>query len=221
MDHALIIGSSGGIGAALVTELSARGTKVTALSRSEHGLDLCDETSVKRILSGLEGPFDLILVATGALEIGGNGPEKTLKTLRSDALMDQFKLNAIGPALVLKHAAHLLSKNRRAVFAALSARVGSIGDNALGGWYSYRAAKAALNQLIHTSAIEIARSHPEAVVVALHPGTVTTPLTQKYLGKHPAVAPPEAARNLLSVIEDLISEQSGGFFDWEGKAVPW
>ncbi len=137
------------------------------------------------------------------------------------ALTAQFALNAIGPALVLKHALPLLPKDRRAVFAALSARVGSIGDNSLGGWHSYRAAKAALNQLIHTAAIEIARSRPDAVIAALHPGTVKTRFTEKYLGRHSAVAPVEAANNLLCVIDGLRPEHSGGFYDWAGKAVPW
>ena len=103
----------------------------------------------------------------------------------------------------------------------LSARVGSIGDNRLGGWISYRSAKAAVNQIVHTAAIELARSHPQSICVALHPGTVATPFTEKYLGRHPAVAPVAAAQNLLQVVDDLQPADSGGFFDWAGDPVPW
>ncbi|RXV60735.1 C factor, cell signaling protein [Roseovarius sp. A46] len=221
MDTALIIGASGGIGAAVAQALGARGVAVTGLSRSGDGLDVTDEGSVRAALGRLSGPYDLILVATGALEIGGARPEKALKQVTAQAMVDQFVLNCVGPSLVLKHAVALLPRDRRSVFAALSARVGSIGDNGFGGWYSYRTAKAALNQMIHTGAIELARSHREAVCVALHPGTVATPFTEKYLGRHPSVAPEEAAQNLLAVIGDLVPGDSGQFFDWQGKPVPW
>jgi NAD(P)-dependent dehydrogenase (short-subunit alcohol dehydrogenase family) len=144
-----------------------------------------------------------------------------LKSLDIRGLAAQFALNAAGPALVLKHALRLMPRDRRCVFAALSARVGSIGDNRAGGWYGYRAAKAALNQLIHSAAIEIARSHPRAVVVTLHPGTVATPLTGKFLGRNPAVAPQASANNILHVISHLTPDQTGRFFDWAGKEIPW
>lgn len=221
MAQALVIGASGGIGQALVSALRARGDAVTGLSRSADALDVTDEDSIRAALAGLEPPFDTILVATGALEIAGAEPEKTLRTLDPAALMAQVALNAMGPALVLKHALRLIPRDRPARFAALSARVGSIGDNGLGGWYSYRTAKAALNQLIHTAAIEVARSHPRAVVACLHPGTVATPFTRKYLGRHPAVAPEVAAGNLLRVLDGLTPADSGGFFDWAGKRIPW
>jgi NAD(P)-dependent dehydrogenase (short-subunit alcohol dehydrogenase family) len=221
MDRALIIGASGGIGRALVAALIARGVAVTALSRSADGLDVTDEASVAAALGRLGGPYDLILVATGALEIDGAAPEKSLRQVTARAMMDQFALNCVGPSLVLKHAVPLLPRDRRAVFAALSARVGSIGDNRFGGWYGYRTAKAALNQMIHTAAIELARTHREAMCVALHPGTVATAFTEKYLGRHPAVAPDEAAAHLLSVIDGLGPEDTGDFFDWKGERVPW
>lgn len=219
--RALVVGSSGGIGAALVAALAAKGASVTGLSRRGDGLDVTDEASVAAALGRLEGAFDTILVATGALEIGPHRPEKSLRALDPAALAAQFALNATGPALVLKHALRLMPRDRRAVFAALSARVGSIGDNRLGGWYSYRAAKAALNQLIHTAAIEVARTHPQAVLACLHPGTVETKFTEKYVGSHPTVPPAVAAANLLAVIDGLTPAQTGGFFDWQGKAVPW
>lgn len=220
MARALVIGATGGIGAALAAALAARGDAVTGLSRAD-ALDLTDEASIARLLGALEPPFETVLVATGALEVGGATPEKTLRALDPAALAAQFALNATGPALVLKHALRLMPRDRPARFAALSARVGSIGDNRLGGWYAYRAAKSALNQLIHTAAIEIARTHPQATVVCLHPGTVATRFTEKYLGSHPAVAPPEAAANLLGVLGGLTPAQTGGFYDWAGREIPW
>ncbi|MCX7644422.1 MAG: SDR family NAD(P)-dependent oxidoreductase [Rhodobacteraceae bacterium] len=221
MERALVVGASGGIGRAVAEALAGTGAEVVRLSRSENGLDVTDEASVSAALAALDGPFDLILVATGALEIAGAGPEKSLRAVTPEALVGQFRLNAIGPILVLKHALRLLPRNRRAVFAALSARVGSIGDNRLGGWYSYRASKAALNQLLRTAAIEIARTHPEAVIAALHPGTVRTRFTERYLGRHPAVAPEVAAGHILAVIDRLSAAGSGGFYDWAGREVPW
>ncbi|MDA7964106.1 SDR family NAD(P)-dependent oxidoreductase [Ruegeria sp.] len=221
METALIIGASGGIGCALSTRLGETGTRVTGLSRSGDGFDLTRPEDVERRLSKLEGPFDLILVASGALEIDGAAPEKSMRAVTAQAMMDQFALNAVGPALVLKHAARLLPRDRRSVLGVLSARVGSIGDNRLGGWVSYRAAKAAVNQIVHTTAIELARTHRQAICVSLHPGTVRTEFTRKYLGRHPAVDPDEAARNLLGVVGGLTPDQTGGFFDWAGQSVPW
>jgi len=220
MTRTLIVGASGGIGRALVESLQSRGESVTALSRSVNGLDVTDEQSVMDSLGRLDGVFDRIIVATGALSGGGRGPEKTLKSLDPDSIAAQFALNATGPALVLKHALRLMPGARRSVFAALSARVGSIGDNRLGGWYSYRASKAALNQLIHTAAIEVARSHRQAICVALHPGTVATAFTENYRN-HDTVAPEEAAANLLCVMDRLSTADTGGFFDWAGKPVAW
>ena len=221
MQHALIIGASGGIGSALAATLTAQGTQVTAVSRRDDGLDLTDEAAIARVLTALTGPYDLILVTTGALELGPHKPEKSLRQVAPDALAAQFALTATGPLLVLKHALRLLPRDRPSHFAALSARVGSIGDNALGGWYAYRAAKAALNQLVHTAAIEIARSHPLATVVTLHPGTVDTKLTEGYRGGHAAVPPLDAAANLLRVLAGLTPADSGGFYDWQGDRVPW
>lgn len=200
MERILVIGASGGIGAALCEALRRRGYDVVARSRSGDGFDVTDEASVEAGLAGLEG-LTGVIVASGALEIDGAAPEKTIRAISGKAMADQFAVNCIGPALVLKHAHRLLRRDARAVFAVLSARVGSIGDNRLGGWVSYRAAKAAVNQVVHTSAIELKRSHPEAVCVAMHPGTVKTAFTEKYLGRHPAVEPKEAAENVLSVLE--------------------
>ena len=221
MEKALIIGASGGIGSAVSDALEARGVAVTGLSRSKDGLDVTNEASVQEHLGALEGPFDLIFVATGALEINGSEPEKTIKHLTADAMLDQFKLNTIGPAMVLKHSIELLPRRAPATFAALSARVGSIGDNRLGGWYSYRTAKAAVNQMLHGAAIELARTHKDLTCVALHPGTVETAFTEKYVGHNPSVPASEAAENLLSVLDGLTSGDTGKFYDWQGKEVPW
>ncbi|MEM5543799.1 SDR family NAD(P)-dependent oxidoreductase [Sulfitobacter sp. AS92] len=217
----LVIGASGGIGAALAAAGRSRGDAVTTLSRSADGFDVTDEASVRTGLERLAGPFDAVIVATGALEIDGATPEKTIKAVTQKAMMNQFALNAVGPALVLRHAEKLLPRDKRAVFAVLSARVGSIGDNRLGGWISYRSAKAAVNQIVHTAAIELRRSHPQSICVALHPGTVETAFTKKYVGRHSAVPASEAADNLLTVIDGLTPADSGGFFDWGGKAVAW
>jgi len=220
MTGTLIVGASGGIGGALVQTLQGRGEHVRALSRSVDGLDVTDEQSAMDCLERLDGAFDRIIVTTGALSDGGRGPEKTLKSLDPDAIAGQFALNATGPTLVLKHALRLMPRDRRSVFAALSARVGSIGDNRLGGWYSYRASKAALNQLIHTAAIEVARSHRQAICVALHPGTVATAFTENHRN-HETVPAAQAAVNLLGVMDGLSAADTGGFFDWAGKPVEW
>lgn len=218
--RALVIGASGGIGGALVAALRERG-EVVGLSRSVDGLDVTDEASVATALAGLEPGFDLVVVATGALVIDGVGPEKSLKALEAGALAAQFAVNAVGPALVMKHALRLLPRERVSRLAVLSARVGSIGDNALGGWYGYRAAKAALNQLVRTAAIEARRTHPLSVFVSLHPGTVETALAPAQRAGHAAVSVEVAAGNLLQVLDGLRPEATGGFYDWKGEVVPW
>lgn len=220
MEKVLVIGASGGIGRALCAALEARGFEVLRRSRSGNGFDVTDPASVEAGLDGISGLAGVI-VASGALEIDGAAPEKTVKAIEASAMADQFAVNAIGPALILKHAPVILRREGRAVFAVLTARVGSIGDNHIGGWISYRAAKAAANQIVRTGSIELKRTHPDAICVALHPGTVKTAFTEKYLGRHPAVEPDEASRNLLDVIDGLTPENTGQFFDYAGKEVPW
>jgi NAD(P)-dependent dehydrogenase (short-subunit alcohol dehydrogenase family) len=220
MQRALVVGATGGIGAAVVAALTASGVAVIELSRRD-GLDVTDEGSVSRLLWALEGPFDLVFVATGALAPPRRGPEKALRGIDPAQMAAQFALNATGPMLVLKHALRLMPRDRACVFAALSARVGSIGDNALGGWYSYRASKAALNQLLHTAAIEVMRSHPHAVVVALHPGTVDTGFGAEFHGGRATITPAEAAARMLDAIARLTPADSGGFFDNAGTPIPW
>jgi NAD(P)-dependent dehydrogenase (short-subunit alcohol dehydrogenase family) len=218
-ERAIVIGASGGIGAALAEALQARGAEVTRLSRRDDGFEVTDAQVVARVLGGIDGPFDTILVAIGILAPEGQGPEKSLSAIDPAAMARLFAVNAIGPALILRHLARLLAPGGRA--GVLSARVGSIGDNAIGGWHGYRASKAALNQIMHGAAIELARHDRDAILVALHPGTVETAFTAAYAGRHRMVPAQEAAQNLLQVIEGLDPSQSGGFYDWRGEEVPW
>jgi len=219
MGRALVIGASGGIGAAVAAELAARGHAVTGLSRSRDGLDVTDPASVHACMAPLEGPFEVVFVAVGTLAAGG-APEKTLSAIEAPRMAEVMAVNAIGPALILQQVERLLPREARAVVGVLSARVGSIGDNRMGGWYAYRASKAALNQIVHGAAIEIGRKRKQAVIAALHPGTVETPFTAGYPG-HSKVTAAEAARNLCDVMEGLDVAQSGGFFDYAGRDIPW
>ena len=219
----LIIGASGGIGSALAKALSStyKINDIVTFSRSTDNLDITNENSIRSMASTLHGEFDLIFIATGALEIDGVGPEKTILSMTPEALKAQFETNTLGPALLIKHLHTLLPRSRPSVLAVLTARVGSISDNDLGGWISYRTAKAALHQIIRTSALEIANKRKQSICVALHPGTVQTELTKKYVGTHPSVSPDEAAQNLLNVVNSLSYEDNGQFFDWSGKQVKW
>lgn len=216
---ALVVGASGGIGQALASEYQNRGVKVTRLSRRHDNVDVTVERDLSHALGGLQQTFDTVIVATGILS-DESGPEKSIRSVTAEQMARVFAVNAIGPLLVLKHAARLLPRNRPSVFAALSARVGSIGDNALGGWYSYRASKAALNQIIKSASIELRRTHKKHACVALHPGTVATDFTRNYpdCKKVPAE---EAARKLIAVIDGLSPSDTGNFLDWAGETVPW
>jgi NAD(P)-dependent dehydrogenase (short-subunit alcohol dehydrogenase family) len=228
-----VVGASGGIGAALCKALTLHGASVHAFSRSgmsdESGttagtIDVEKEASIAHaasILSG-EGALDLVLVASGLLHSDRIAPEKSYRQLSAASLAQYFAVNATGPALVAKHFLPLLRKDRSSVFAALSARVGSIGDNRLGGWYGYRASKAALNMIVKTLSIELARTNSQAVCVALHPGTVATDLSapfQRGVPPERLFAADTAARHLLDVILGLTNAQSGGIFAWDGTAI--
>ncbi|MEM9045126.1 MAG: SDR family oxidoreductase [Pseudomonadota bacterium] len=223
-ERALVLGATGGIGSALATELSERGATVVGLSRCD-GLDWSEpdlaETCLKR--AAQSGSFDIVFDATGALVVNDRWPEKKLAAISAEAMAAQFIVNTIGPALVFKHYEELLPKDRPSVMATLSARVGSIEDNRLGGWISYRAAKAALNQVVRTAAVEVARRRPEAICIALHPGTVRTRLSTPITGQNAngTVTAEEAARNLVDVLEDLTPTHSGRFFAYDGSEIPW
>jgi NAD(P)-dependent dehydrogenase (short-subunit alcohol dehydrogenase family) len=225
---ALVVGGQGGIGAALAEALRAQGryAQVWALGRSSRpAVDLQQEASLAElaqavIASGLT--LKLVINAAGFLHGRGWAPEKSWRELAPEHLAHAFAVNAIGPALLMKHCLPLLPRQGRSVLACLSARVGSIGDNRLGGWYGYRASKAALNQLVHTSAIELRRRHPEAICVVLHPGTVDTGLSAPFARNGLLVQSPEqAAQALLAVIDGLQAEHSGSFYDHHGLPVPW
>ncbi|MEM8792746.1 MAG: SDR family NAD(P)-dependent oxidoreductase [Pseudomonadota bacterium] len=221
---ALVLGHSGGIGSAVAAELRVRGVDVEGLARAD-GLDWTSPASAEEALGRAadSGPFDLVFDATGALIIDDQQPEKKLAAIAAEAMAKQMTINAIGPALILKHYEALLPRDRRSVLATISARVGSIGDNHLGGWISYRAAKAALNQIVRTASVEIARKRPEAICAALHPGTVRTDLSTPITGPNAkgTVSAEEAARNLLAVLDGLRPEDSGGFFAYDGSVIPW
>lgn len=222
--NALIVGASGGIGAALAAALAGSGARVTALHRgSSPAIDLTDEGSIEDAAQSVsrDGPFDLICIATGALALRESGPEKSLRQLDAGHLAEIMALNAIGPALVIKHFNRLLPRQGRSVVAALSARVGSIGDNRLGGWYGYRASKAALNQFVHTAAIEIGRRKKEAIVLALHPGTVQTRLSADFTSGRDTFTPDQAAAQLLDVMAGATPDMTGGFYDYAGKPIDW
>jgi len=225
---AVVFGATGSIGGAIVRQLEAAGrySRVLSLSRrSDRPVDITDEASVQRAadqIASTGADLRLVIVATGFLHDAQFGPEKSFSALDPAHMAAAFANNAIGPALVMKHVLPLLPRRGRSVFAALSARVGSISDNRLGGWHSYRASKAALNQMIRTCSIELARRKPDAVCVALHPGTVDTGLSRPFSKSGLNVRPPEtAARELLDVIDGLTPVQTGGFFDHTGKAVAW
>jgi len=218
--RALVIGASGGIGAALAAELAARGNKVTGLSRRSDDFDITDQNSVDQILGALEPPFATVVIATGILAAKGRRPEKSLTEIDGPAMLAAMNANAVGPALILRHLPRLLPREGRSTTAVLTARVGSISDNRLGGWFSYRASKAAANQIVRTAAIEIARKRPEATVVAMHPGTVDTPFTSAYPG-HRKTEPGTAAKQIADVMAGLTPGDTGRFFDYSGVQVPW
>ena len=229
---ALVIGSTGGIGAALLAQLQTHTAfaHIVALSRtSKPALDLQDESGIAQAAQhvaalslelGLE--LRVVIDATGTLHGNGYAPEKSWRQLDAAQMAHAFAINAIGPALLMKHFLPLLPRQGKSVFATLSAKVGSIGDNRLGGWYSYRASKAALNQLVHTAAIELRRSQPEAICVALHPGTVATGLSAPFAKAGLDVQlPAMAATRLLAVLDGLSAADSGGFFNHNGSPLPW
>ncbi len=225
---AVVFGASGGIGQALSEQLGAeRGfSSVLCYARSSViTLDLSQPSSIEAVAADVAcrgEDLRLVIDATGVLEGEGCIAEKTWRQLDAVAMARAFAVNAIGPALLMKHFLPMLPPAGKCVFATLSARVGSIGDNRLGGWYSYRASKAALNQIVRSAAIELRRKRPDALCVAIHPGTVATRLSARFAKSGLDVQPPEtAAARILKVLDALTPESSGCFFDQHGRPVPW
>ena len=226
---ALVIGAHGTIGAAFVDQLEADPAcaQVVTISRATHPqFALESEPGIEQTARAVaaQGPFALIIDATGALTIDGHGPEKHLGALNAERLARAFEINTIGPALLIKHFSPLLSKDR-SIFAKLSARVGSISDNHKGGWYGYRAAKAALNMVLQTAAIEMSRKRPDGIVAAMQPGTVQSPLSAPFSGGHDTVTPEESAAGLLAALDSLQnppgSPPGAHFIDYKGQSIPW
>lgn len=229
---AVVIGAGGGLGSALVAQLKGDGDygQVVGLGRhTEVSIDYLDEASIATAArsvaavgaaSGLE--LGLLLVASGFLHGKQGQPERSLANLDATYLNHVFAINTLGPALVMKHFLPLLPKRGRCVAGFVSARVGSIGDNALGGWYGYRASKAALNQLVKTASIELARRNPQSICVALHPGTVDTALSQPFAKTGLNVRPAsQAARELLAVLDGLSPADTGALVDYQGQKLPF
>jgi len=224
--RALVLGSSGTIGSALCDLLGQipNCTEVIGLSRSSSpAIELTNESSLRAAAQSktMGETFHLIIDATGALTIDGVGPEKSLSQCKPDFLSRSFEINAIGRALVLKHFTAFLPKHERSIFAVLSARVGSIEDNRLGGWYGYRASKAAGNMMLQSAAIEIHRSKPQAVFAALQPGTVDSGLSAPFNKGHDLVSPQDSAQGMLMAIDRLRAKGSAWFVDYRGEEIPW
>ncbi|HBX57421.1 SDR family NAD(P)-dependent oxidoreductase [Pseudomonas sp. UBA2684] len=246
--HVVVCGASRGIGLALTTQLLARAdvAGVWAIARqasqapallalaAQHGqrlhcldVDVCDEQALSELATQLRAAvprLHLLLCTVGVLQDGASKAEKGLAQLDLQGLLATFQVNAFAPILLLKHLLPLLRGRHPCTVAALSARVGSIGDNRLGGWYSYRASKAALNQLLHTASIELARLNPQACVLALHPGTTDTQLSKPFQANVPAdklFTADFAAARLLEQIERHGPAASGSFWAWDGAAIPW
>ena len=237
--NVVVAGANGGIGGALVDALLAdsRVGRVTALSRSpitktherlrSAPIDFASEVSIEAVAAdcAADDDIDLLIVATGILHRHPDiSPEKRLADIDGATMAEVFHINAIGPALLAKHFLPLLRRDAKSAFAAISARVGSISDNRLGGWASYRASKSALNMLMRTFSIEQSRTNPQSLVVTLHPGTTDTPLSQPFQRNVPEgklFTPPFVAERLLAVLDGLTSDDSGGFFAWDGSRIEY
>ena len=220
--RALVFGASGGIGQAFSQFLENKlgSENVVNVSRSFDGFEISDEEKILKFSESIEGSFNLIINATGVLQTTEEGPEKTINVVKQKSMIDMMTINAIGPALLLKNFSKKLDKTKFSVFVNLSARVGSITDNRLGGWISYRSSKAALNQIIKTSSIEINRRNKNAICVGLHPGTVKTRFTEKFQNTTETISPDESVKMMMKVVENLSVDDNGYCFAYDGKVIP-
>ena len=220
--RALVFGASGGIGQAFSRFLEDKlgSENVVKVSRSFDGFDISDEEKILKFSESIEGSFNLIINAIGVLQTTEEGPEKTINVIKQKTMIDMMTINAIGPALLLKNFSKKLDKTKFSVFVNLSARVGSITDNRLGGWISYRSSKAALNQIIKTSSIEINRRNKNAICVGLHPGTVKTSFTEKFQNTTETISPDESVKMMMNVVENLSVDDNGYCFAYDGKVIP-
>ncbi len=220
--RALVFGASGGIGQAFSRFLEDKlgSENVVNVSRSFDGFEISDEEKISKFSESIAGTFNLIINATGVLQTTEEGPEKTINVVKQKSMIDMMTINAIGPALLLKNFTKKLDKTKFSVFVNLSARVGSITDNKLGGWISYRSSKAALNQIIKTSSIEINRRNKNAICVGLHPGTVKTKFTEKFQNTTETISPEESVEMMMKVVENLSVDDNGYCFAYDGKVIP-
>lgn len=232
-----VIGASGGIGSAFIKLLSDEENvaQLHAFSRrkmslghekiTSHIIDITDEGNIQNTVQNLgDIKFDIIILASGMLHDETTMPEKSLRDINIDSFNKIFLVNTFAPALVLKYFLPLLSKDKKSVFAALSARVGSISDNGLGGWYAYRASKAALNMILKNAAIETARRYKQACIIGLHPGTVDTGLSKPFQGnvaEGKLFTADQSAAYMLNVINNVTAEDSGHTFAWDGQKIPF
>ena len=243
---ALIVGASQGIGLGFVQQLLSDGriARVYGTYRHPHTavallalranpkliclqLDVTNEEEIARQIAYIkaqENTLDLAINCVGVLHSDDLQPEKSLRQIDSVRLLQYFQVNSIPTVLLAKHLQPLLKKRERTVLASISAKVGSIGDNHLGGWYGYRASKAALNMFLKTIAIEYSRKNPHTIVAALHPGTTDTRLSkpfQKNVLPEKLFSVERTVHQLLAIINSLTEEDSGSFFSWDGSPLPW
>ena len=219
-DRVVVVGASGGIGQALADAAEARGA-VIRLSRP--AIDARDEATIAAAAERAGDGLTHVIVAAGLLHARGQGPERDWRQISADWMLESFRVNTVLPALVAKHFLPRLRRDGPSLFAVLTARVGSIGDNRLGGWHAYRASKAALNMILRNLAVEMGRSHPKAVIAGLHPGTVDTGLSapfQKGVAEGRLFTADHSAERLLAVLSGLTPADSGGVFAWDGARVP-
>ena len=223
----VIIGGTGAIGNAIAIEIGKLGFKeiLKIGTKTNPSIDFNDESTIIKTAEFIKKknkPISILFDATGILHHENSMPEKTLKSIDIDFAKKNFLINSIGPALLIKHFAVLLDSENKSVFATLSAKVGSISDNGYGGWYSYRASKAALNQLIKTASIEMKVKNKKAVFLALHPGTVKSDLSQPFQKANLKIQEPEeSAKHLVKILDSVDQSQTGKFFNWDGSELPW